>query len=185
MQRLAVVALVLAACGTTDDQRPRNLDYITEAILAPSCGAATCHSSFKGADGFVFDTVETARATFQNDDELIVPKGEDASSSGLVLSLTLEQRDPDDGSSNPRMPLNAPLPDADIALIQDWLDFGAPGVCNGVAACLGVYAVPCKLEVKTHSNPNTIEKGAYDLSQINDANNCELQGKVCRSGECQ
>lgn len=183
MQRLAVVALVLAACGTTDDQRPRNLDYITEAILAPSCGAATCHSSFKGAEGFVFDTVEGARVTFQNDDQLIVPKGEDARSSGLILSLTLEQLK-DDGSPAPRMPLNAPLPDVDIALIQDWLGFGAPGVCNGVAACLGKYALPCK-EVKTHSNPNTVEKGAYDLSKIGDATDCQKQNKVCVDGECQ
>jgi hypothetical protein len=177
MQRLAVVALVLAACGTTDDQRPRNLDYITEAILAPSCGAATCHSSFKGEDGFVFDTVEAARVTFQNDDQLL-RFDDDSAAAGLVLNLTLEQ------PGSPRMPLNAPIPDADIALIQDWIGFGAPGVCNGVAACLGPYAVPCK-EVKTHSNPNTVEKGAYDLTKITEANNCILQNKVCRAGECQ
>jgi hypothetical protein len=178
MQRLAVVALVLAACGTTDDQRPRNLDYITEAILAPSCGAATCHSSFKAADGFVFDTVEAARVTFQNDDELIVPKGEDARSAGLILSLTLEQIDPETGERNPRMPINAPLPDADIALIQDWLGFGAPGVCNGLAACLGDNAVPC-MDVMTHSNPNTTEKGAYKLSAL-----VECPGG-CLDGVCQ
>ncbi len=173
MQRLAMAVLVLAACGTTDDQRPRNLDYITEAILAPSCGGATCHSTFKAADGFVFDTVDGARATFQGDDELIMPKGEDASSAGLILNLTLEQ------ANAPRMPLNAPIPDADIELIQDWLGFGAPGVCNGLSACLGNYAVPCH-EVKTHSNPNTVEKGAYDLSAAKD---CGDAG--CRDGVCQ
>jgi hypothetical protein len=175
MQRLAVVALVLAACGTTDDQRPRNLDYITEAILAPSCGAATCHSTFKGADGFVFDTVEAARVTFQNDDQLL-RFDDDAAAAGLVLNLTLEQ------PGSPRMPLNAPIPDVDIALIQDWIGFGAPGVCNGLAACLGPYALKCK-EVKTGSKAT--EKAAYDLTGIKDANNCILQGKVCRNGECQ
>ena len=177
MQRLAMGFLVLAACGTTDDQRPRNLDYITEAILAPSCGGATCHSSFKGAKGFVFDTVEATRLTLQNDDRLVRFDG-DAAASGLVLNLTLEQ------PQAPRMPLNAPIPDVDIALIQDWIGFGAPGVCNGVAACLGPYAVKCK-EVKTHSNPNTTEKGAYDLTEIKEANNCVRVGKVCRNGECQ
>lgn len=177
MQRLAMGFLVLAACGTTDDQRPRNLDYITEAILAPSCGGATCHSTFKGAKGFVFDTVETARVTFQNDDRLL-RFDDDAATSGLVLNLTLEQ------PKAPRMPLNAPIPDADIALIQDWIGFGAPGVCNGLAACLGPYAVKCK-EVKTHSNPNTVEKAAYDLTEIKDANNCNLKNMVCRNGACQ
>jgi hypothetical protein len=170
-----MVALVLAACGTSDDQRPRNLDYITEAILAPSCGAATCHSTFKGADGFVFDTIEGARATFQGDDQLI-RFDDDASSSGLVLNLTLEQ------PGAPRMPLNASIPDADIALIEDWIGFGAPGVCNGLAACLGPYALPC---VKVPTRGTVVENAAYKLSEIKDANNCNLQGKVCRNGECQ
>lgn len=181
MQRLAMVALVLAACGTTDDQRPRNLDYITEAILAPSCGAATCHSSFKIADGFAFDTVAATRATFQSDEALILSKGDsadDPSTSGLVLSLTLEQEDA------PRMPLNAPLADADIALIEDWIGFGAPGTCNGLSACLGPYALPCQ-DVKTHSNPNTVEKGAFKLSEISNATDCRKQNKVCRAGVCQ
>lgn len=177
MQRQVLVALVLAGCGTTDDQRPRNLDYITEAILAPSCGAATCHSSFKAADGFVFDTVDAARATFQND-EILLRFDDDPSNAGLVLNLTVEQ------PGAPRMPLNAPIPDADIALIQDWIGFGAPGVCNGLSACLGSYAVPCT-DVKTSSNPNTVEKGAFKLSELTSANNCLLQGKVCRNGACQ
>jgi len=180
MQRLAMVALVLAGCGTTDDQRPRNLDYITEAILAPSCGAATCHSSFKAEDGFVFDTVDAARATFQGDRELILSRGDgdDPAFSGMVLSLTVERED------FPRMPLNAPIADADIALIQDWIGFGAPGVCNGLSACLGEYALPC-VDVKTHSNPNTVEKGAYDLSKISSVTNCMTQGKRCIAGACQ
>lgn len=177
MQRLAMVALVVAGCGTTDDQRPRNLDYITEAILAPSCGAATCHSAFKGADGFVFDTVNGARATFQADLELLSFE-DDAAFAGLVLNLTVEQ------PGAPRMPLNAPIPDADIALIQDWIGFGAPGVCTGTTACLGPYALPCQ-DVKTNSDPSTTEKGAYKLSELKDANNCSLQGKVCRDGACQ
>jgi len=179
MQRLAIAALVLAACGTSDDERPRNLDYITEAILAPNCGAATCHSSFRQAKGFVFDTIAGARTTFQNDDQLIrFDESDPNQTPGLVLNLTIEQ------PKAPRMPYNAPIPDADVALIEDWLKFGAPGVCNATTACLGSYAIPC-IDAQTHSNPTTVEKGAFDLSKLTNANNCLLQGKVCVDGACQ
>lgn len=173
MQRLAMAVLVLAACGTTDDQRPRNLDYITEAILAPSCGGATCHSSFKAAKGFVFDTIDGSRATFQHDDKLVLPTSDDPRSAGLVLNLTMDQINPDTREIAPRMPLNAPIPDADIELIQDWLSFGAPGVCNAATACLGKYRVPC-VDVQT---PAT-EKGAYKLSAR------MFCDGGCRDGEC-
>jgi hypothetical protein len=178
MQRLAVAALVLAACGTSDDQRPRNLDYITEAILAPNCGAAVCHSSFRQEDGFVFDTVDAARATFQSDPELIgFQEGDPEKTPGLVLNLTIEQ------VGAPRMPYNAPIPDADVELIADWLKHGAPGVCNGVRACLGNYTIRCHDET-TRDDPRTVEKGAYDLTDLVDSNNCGSRGKTCVNGDC-
>ncbi len=180
MQRLAIAALVLAACGTSVDERPLNLDYITEAIFVPSCGAATCHSAFKGADGFVFDTIEGARATFQNDYNLIGFDEDDPSRTPkLLLNLTIEQ------AKAPRMPYNAPLPDVDVALIADWLSFGAPGVCNNIggSVCLGDYTIPCIKEVSTR--PGFTEAGAYDLNEIKRANDCHARGLKCVAGECQ
>jgi hypothetical protein len=177
MQRLAVAALVLSACGTTDD-RPQNLDYITKSILAPSCGAAVCHSSFRQEDGLVFDTVDNARVTFQSDPQLIGFQETDPNKTpGLILNLTTEQE------GAPRMPYDQPLPDADIALIEDWLKAGAPGVCNGIRACLGEYTVACK---QTHMSNNGVEPfGAYDLDDLGAENNCAVQGKHCVAGVCQ
>jgi hypothetical protein len=172
MQRLAIAALVLAACGTSEDDRPRNLEYITEAILAPSCGTAQCHSTFRQADGFVFDTVEGARATLQNDRELF--EGDERP--GLIYNLTQEQ------SSAPRMPLDAPLPDIDIALIEEWMKAGAPGACTtGARGCLDGYAVDC-VEITIHGNT---EQGAFDMRDLTPANDCVLKGMRCVSGACQ
>ncbi|CAN5872854.1 hypothetical protein BH11MYX3_BH11MYX3_34470 [soil metagenome] len=172
MQRRAIVALVLAAGGTSEDERPRNLDYITEAILAPSCGSAQCHSSFKRAgkkekEGYAFDTIDAARAAFQNDRELF--EGDDKP--GLIYNLTQEQ------NQAPRMPYDAPLPDVDIALIEEWMRAGAPGVCNtGATGCLDGYAVHCI---------TTTEKGAYDLRDMTATNDCTLKGMRCVSGACE
>ncbi len=168
MQRLAIAALVLAACGTSDDQRPLNLDYITETILAPSCGAAQCHSTFKQAAGFVFDTIDGARAAFQNDRKLF--EGDERP--GLIFNLTLEQ------AGAPRMPYDAPLPDVDIALIEKWMKAGAPGVCNtGATGCLDGYAVDC---VIVNGQP-----GAYKLEQLTPKNDCVAQGMRCVNGLCR
>jgi hypothetical protein len=160
MYRLALgTASALTACGAEVDDRPANLDYITEAILAPSCGGATCHSSFRREQGLTFDNVDDARATFQGDEILIRPSDpEDPNSpSGLFLNLTTEQ------PGAPRMPFYEPMPDHDIALIDRWLRGGAAGVCvGGATACLGENVVPCN------------DKGAYDLATLDtpDAPNC-------------
>lgn len=181
MQRLAIISLLLAACGTSDDQRPHNLDYITTAILVPSCGAAVCHSSFRQQSGFLFDTVDGARATFQLDAKLIEPTGDDPNAPpGLILNLTREQ------PGAPRMPYDAPLPDVDIALIDDWLRAGAPGVCNGLSACLGTKVVPCHdAEINVKPSGVETEKGAYDLSKLRTARDCASESMVCRNGACE
>ena len=124
----------------------------------------------------MFDSIEGARATFQNDIQLIAFEESDPTKTpGLLLNLTIEQ------AGAPRMPYNAPLPDVDVALIEDWLRAGAPGVCNnlGGSACLGNYKLPCK-----HADVGKGEEGAYDLSKLTQANNCTATGKTCVAGEC-
>ena len=49
--------------GSEDDDRPPTLEYVTEAILAPTCGQAECHSQFSDQVGDEFDTVASARRT--------------------------------------------------------------------------------------------------------------------------
>ncbi len=121
MKRLVVAALALAACGTTNDDRPKTLEYITVSILQPSCGVAQCHGSFHRAVDYAFDTVEEARdsiLTYQ----LVV---EEEPESSLLYQVLIS---PGGDGNTPRMPYDQPLADADVALIHDWIAAGAEGL---------------------------------------------------------
>ena len=115
MYRLAVL-MALASCGTTDDDRPQTLENITMTILAPSCGNAQCHSSFRQEAGYAFDTVEASEESIE-DGGLVNPGDAEGSLLHLVLVRTLD-----------RMPYDQPLAKPDIALIKAWIDNGADGV---------------------------------------------------------
>jgi hypothetical protein len=112
MFRLVVVAAVaLAACDQTDNNRPRTVQYITEAILQPNCAQDVCHSSYTRARGYAFDTVEAARHSLVS---LVSPDEPESSLLYTVLTRSVK-----------RMPYDAPLPDKDIALILEWIQSGA------------------------------------------------------------
>ena len=113
--------LALAACGTTNDDRPKTLDYITVAILAPSCGAAQCHSSFRRSRDYAFDTVAESRdsiSTYQ----LVVPGDPEAS---LLYQVLVS---PGGDGNTKRMPYDQPLSDIDVELIHAWILGGASGL---------------------------------------------------------
>ena len=147
MVRLLVAsALVIAAsqalggCVGEDvpDYRPLELDYLSQSVFEPSCGAAQCHSTFKQSLGYVFDTPEAVRSTIVNNQ---------------LISLDPRQYDPDDATHAPlitwitqpfpflakdpsgayigRMPADAPLPNRDVELLIEWIQHRAPGAqCN-------------------------------------------------------
>ena len=122
MVRLVLAAVAaLAACTQTDNDRPATLQYITEAILQPSCGQYTCHSSYKKAKGYAFDTVAAAQASLAPSDPNApqVINTSDPPSSFLYQVLTRKVK---------RMPYDAPLPQKDIDLILTWIEDGAPGL---------------------------------------------------------
>ncbi len=118
---LAVGAIgAIAACASGPDTRPETADYIIEAILVPSCGRAACHSSETRAHNLAFDTIDAAIAslkTQQRGQPLVTPGL--AGSSELVTVLTDSAR---------IMPPDAPLPQADIDLITNWIAAGAEGL---------------------------------------------------------
>ena len=126
MKRLVLIGALLGsaagACGVTDDDRPRTLEYITQTILAPTCAAAQCHSAFKREVGDQFDTVEATRQSMVVNG-LVTPGDPN---SFLIQSLTIGVRSMF-GSNMVRMPFDAPMPDADVALIRAWIVEGARG----------------------------------------------------------
>lgn len=109
---LGAALAVAAGCGDELDDRPATTEYIVAAILAPSCGNAGCHSTATAKEGYAFDTLEEAKKAI---DQLVIPG--DAQRSRLVQVLRT--------SGESRMPLDSPLPDADIALIETWILEGA------------------------------------------------------------
>lgn len=127
MQRLVLIGALLGgaagACGVTDD-RPPTLEYITDTILMPTCAAAQCHSAFKMEAGDEFDTVDATRRTIVVNGlvELGSPRA-----SFLYNSITIGETSVINPGTTVRMPFDAPMPDADVALIGTWITNGAPG----------------------------------------------------------
>jgi len=125
-----VLGLLLAAtgvaCGEAVDDRRLELDYVTAAVFAPSCGATQCHSTFSQVEGFVFDTPEGVRQSL-----LVIESGGEK-----LLRFDYERPDPTYSENSrlyelisrntpfegvPRMPLDAPMANKDIELLRTWI----------------------------------------------------------------
>lgn len=130
--------LIAAGCNLendTQDDRPATFEFITQAILKPSCGTAECHSAMKAEKGDVFDSVAGARETMtvthtdlvfkceQLEPAETFPCGNDA----LNLSYLYKVIDDRDNEGN-RMPLDQALSNKDIVLIRSWILDDAPGL---------------------------------------------------------
>lgn len=137
---MALAVLGIVACADDDHDRPLTVEYLTEAILVPSCAPAQCHSSFKQAEDLSFTTVDEARLG-------IISMVE-----GSLTSKT--HGDPDNAQfyrvlvrTIDRMPFDQPLSNADIDLIRDFIEVGAPGAqcnpVNGDRQCLGDDVYTC------------------------------------------
>jgi len=152
MNRLVWSTLfVLAACGSQDD-RPLELEYLTQAIFAPSCGPAQCHSTFKQEANNVFDTPEGVRRSLVENG--LVRLGstkydpDDAANAELIIWIT--ETDPF-GLGKGRMPNDAPLPNQDVYLLREWIEHETPGAqCNPEAndgkACDNKVVVQCNAD---------------------------------------
>ncbi len=133
---LYLATAAIAACATSappEDDRPQTLELITQAILAPSCGTAECHSALKAQSNVVLDSVAGARATFDRRPELVLdcahvtpspqPDGcvEAPAQSYLVTVITTGT------VMGNLMPLDQGMSRVDIELIGTWIQNGAAG----------------------------------------------------------
>ena len=105
---LALSVSAVAGCGGSVDSRPAKWSYIYPIIIQPNCATANCHSALTQRLGYRLDTIEESYRRLH-------------ASGGLLMALLRG-----DFPKIQRMPPDAPLPDPDIALIQAWVDNGAP-----------------------------------------------------------
>jgi hypothetical protein len=121
--KLATALVLFAACSTTED-RPETLAFITETILAPSCGTTECHSSMVMRQGYAFDTVAAAQVSLAKN--LIatcdIPPCDQAPANSYLLTVITDK-----DSFGDRMPLDQALPNKDMVLIAKWITDGAEG----------------------------------------------------------
>jgi len=155
MQRPVRALLLLIAAGgcnevtsefDPDDGRPLDVESVTLAVFAPSCGQAQCHSKFHGAKGLVLDNPDDVRRS------LHIPGGE---YSLLQLNGTQDDREwsslGDTVHEEPklitwvtkidpfakgigRMPFDAPLAERDLELLVAWIrspKYGVGGAADG------------------------------------------------------
>lgn len=122
LARTSLPLLILAAslgAGCLDDDRPARWSVVSDAVLQPSCGTAGCHSALAATADIVLDSRDAGyRALVTGSPGVAgawVQPGDDQSAL-LFLLRADEVR---------RMPPDAPLPPADIQLVEDWIVAGA------------------------------------------------------------
>lgn len=114
VHRLLVFLLLpcVLSCSEPAD-RPASWDYIHPAVIVPSCVTASCHSSLTQRAGINLEDKDAAYRTLI-DLQYVVP-----GDTGSALLFLLE------GDERTLMPPNAPLPEADVELIRQWILDGA------------------------------------------------------------
>lgn len=165
------LAVTVAACGSVDDNRPLDAQYVTAAVLAPTCGAAECHSTFTqagpGTTPYVFDTLVGMRRTIVENGLVVLDSNQfdPAAPAGAALITWLTKTDPFQLGIG-RMPYDAPMPNEDIHFLEDWIQGTVTettdgATCSGSLACLTPGAT-CKIPsgastgtcvTRTYKNP--------------------------------
>jgi hypothetical protein len=111
---LTASAASMAGCGSEEDDRPADWDYIYPSIIEPNCATASCHSPFAERSGVDLGNINEAydQMTLRH---FVIPGN--PAQSGLMNLLN--------AAGVRRMPPDFALPNVDIALISKWIAEGA------------------------------------------------------------
>jgi len=124
---LVVLGVGCAAGGA--DPRPATFDFIATTILAPQCATSSCHGRVARVAGLSFETTADAFESLIDMGALepsVVGTGPGSNVPCNPLLLATSAGPSCGGESgNVTMPPDAPLPDADVALMEQWLLDGA------------------------------------------------------------
>ena len=111
---LVAVAAAAIGCGTAIDERPPQWSFISPAITEPSCATVNCHSDIAQKAGVDLHNRDAGYASLTGRG-FVNTTTPDASPVILLMHA----------QGSLRMPPDAPLPEKDIALIQQWIANGA------------------------------------------------------------
>ena len=124
----SAAVLLGGACGGDTDERPAAWHVVSAPIVQPNCATSSCHSRAAAVAGLDFSTVErgyrslvviTLPMTGVRIDKLprnLVVAGNPDQSRVVSMLRAAGAR---------RMPPDRPLAEADIALIERWIQEGA------------------------------------------------------------
>lgn len=112
-----ILLLAAAGCGVETDDRPVTFTYIHQAILVPSCATAACHNTQNHTSGVDMQDRAAAYNSWSGPTQKEFSPIYGQIGGEVDLSVVTI---PDAG----RMPLDSPLPEADILLIGAWIDSG-------------------------------------------------------------
>lgn len=102
----------------TADPRPPTWAYVSAAVMQPSCGTASCHSTLTQQAGVILDSKSLGyRSLVEAMPEPFVQPGAPQDSRVMYLLAGVDVAK--------RMPPDAPLPEADIELVRRWICAGA------------------------------------------------------------
>lgn len=108
---LVVAAAAMIGCGSATDDRPAKWSFISATITEPSCATVNCHSAI--ANRAAVDLHDRATGYSDLINRGFVIPGDTTGSSALLWLMR--------GQGSLRMPPDAPLPEADITLIERWI----------------------------------------------------------------
>jgi len=182
MVRLLGLALVVAACGTTDDNRPLEAQYVTAAVLAPTCGVAQCHSTWAQNKGDVFDTLDGMRRSIVNNGLVILDSLQfdpaDPASSALVTWVT--KTDPF-GLGIGRMPYDAPMPNEDVHFLEKWIT-GPTKIRDDKTPCSKTLACPQGDDICQYASPGDAMGNCVNITYTAPAHGAQCnpaKGNAC------
>lgn len=110
----AALSIVVGGCNGDTDDRPARWSFISATIAEPGCATVNCHSSITHQGGV---DLSARQIGYQSLVPTFFVFPGDAQDSPVVNLMNAE------GSI--RMPPDNPLPEADIVLIEQWINDGA------------------------------------------------------------
>jgi hypothetical protein len=117
-----LTALLVSAAGCNDtDERPATWSYISATIIQPNCATSRCHSEGSNVAGL---RLETADRGYQDLTEHGHLAGDDPDKTNLMSRLNGSYLNNGKVVEVQRMPIDEPLPQADIDLVRKWLAAG-------------------------------------------------------------